>query len=64
MKNNEFIYQTNNFLLVHNYTESAADIDTHIHNCYELYYYISGDLTYHIEGQSYKLKKNDMIIKL
>lgn len=62
MKNNEFIYQTNNFLLVHNYTESAADIDTHIHNCYELYYYISGDLTYHIEGQSYKLKKNDMII--
>ncbi|MBC8062691.1 MAG: helix-turn-helix transcriptional regulator [Clostridiaceae bacterium] len=62
MKDNYFDYKTNNFLLVHNYTESPINVDTHIHNCYELYYYISGDLTYHIEGQSYKLNKNDLII--
>lgn len=62
MKDNQFVYTTNKFSLVHTYTESPIDVDTHIHNCYELYYYISGDLTYHIEGQSYKLNKNDLII--
>ena len=62
MKDTRFFYKTNNFLLMHTYTEAPINIDTHIHDCYELYYYISGDLTYHIEGQSYKLKKNDLII--
>jgi len=62
MKDNQFSYEVNNFSLSHTYTESPINIDTHIHNCYELYYYISGDLTYHIEGQSYKLNKNDLII--
>ena len=62
MKDNQFSYEVNNFSISHTYTESPINIDTHIHNCYELYYYISGDLTYHIEGQSYKLNKNDLII--
>jgi len=62
MKDSQFSYEVNNFSLSHTYTESPINIDTHIHNCYELYYYISGDLTYHIEGQSYKLNKNDLII--
>ena len=62
MKDSHFSYATNNFLLIHSYSECPIDVDTHIHNCYELYYYISGDLTYHIEGQSYKLNKNDLII--
>jgi len=62
MKDDNFAYTTNKFLLVHNYTQSPIDVDTHIHNCYEIYYYISGDLTYHVEGQSYKLQKNDLII--
>lgn len=62
MKDNHFSYEVNNFSLVHNYSESPIDVDTHIHNCYEIYYYISGDLTYHIEGQSYKLNKHDLII--
>lgn len=62
MKDNHFDYRVNNFSLVHNYTEYPIDVDTHIHDCYELYYYISGDLTYYIEGQSYKLTRNDLII--
>jgi AraC-like DNA-binding protein len=62
MEDKLFNYTINNFSLVHNYTESPTNVDTHIHDCYELYYYISGDLTYHIEGQSYKLNKNDLII--
>ena len=62
MKDKNFVYKANKFLLVHNYTQVPIDVDTHIHNCYELYYYISGDLTYHVEGQSYKLNKNDLIV--
>lgn len=44
------------------YTDSPNDISTHIHDCYELYYFISGDLTYYIEGQTYQLQPNDIII--
>ena len=62
MKDDDFDYITNNFSLTHRYTEYPIDVDTHIHDCYELYYYISGDFTYYIEGQSYKLCKNDLII--
>jgi len=62
MKDKNFKYSTNKFLLIHNYSQSPIDVETHIHNCYEIYYYISGDLTYHVEGQSYKMQKNDLII--
>ncbi len=62
MKDENFVYKANKFLLIHSYTQAPIDVDTHIHNCYELYYYISGDLTYHVEGQAYKLNKNDLII--
>jgi YesN/AraC family two-component response regulator len=46
----------------HVVTESPNDIATHIHDGYELFYFISGDLTYYIEGQAYKLCPNDMIL--
>jgi YesN/AraC family two-component response regulator len=55
-------YLTNNFFMNHVVTESPNDIATHIHDCYELFYFISGDLTYYIEGQAYKLCPNDMIL--
>lgn len=55
-------YNSNYFHLHHSITDSPKDIATHIHDCYELYYSISGDLIYYIEGQAYKLKKNDLII--
>lgn len=58
----QYVYNDNNFSLNYNYNEHATNVDTHIHNCYEIYYYISGNLTYHVEGQSYKLNKNDIII--
>lgn len=56
------VYLTNNFFMNHVVTESPNDVATHIHDCYELFYFISGDLTYHIEGQAYKLCPNDLII--
>ncbi|WP_010282056.1 AraC family transcriptional regulator [Bacillus timonensis] len=55
-------YETKTFALDHTVIESPYDIDTHIHDGYELYYYISGDLTYYIEGQAYELYPNDIII--
>ncbi|MDP4091443.1 MAG: AraC family transcriptional regulator [Bacillota bacterium] len=53
---------SNNFSLDHVLTESPYDIATHMHDCYELFYFISGELTYYIEGQAYKLCPNDLII--
>jgi AraC-like DNA-binding protein len=55
-------YNTNNFILRHVLTKSPQDIATHIHDSYELYYFISGDITYYIEGNSYKVNPNDLIL--
>ena len=49
-----------------NYTHSIrykpAEAPIHIHDFYELYYFISGDVTLYIEGQAYNVEKNDIII--
>ncbi|WP_260631360.1 AraC family ligand binding domain-containing protein [Neobacillus niacini] len=55
-------YSSNNFFMNHVVTESPDDVATHIHDCYELFYLISGDLTYYIEVQAYKLCPNDLIL--
>lgn len=55
-------YNSHHFSLVHMITDPPNDIATHIHDCYELFYFTSGDLTYYIEGQAYKLCPNDIII--
>lgn len=55
-------YDDNHFSFVHMVTDTPKDITTHIHDCYELFYFISGNLTYYIEGQAYKLYPNDMIL--
>jgi AraC-type DNA-binding domain-containing proteins len=52
----------NHFSLSHTSNDSPVDVATHIHDCYELFYFISGDLTYYIEGQAYKLNKHDIIV--
>jgi YesN/AraC family two-component response regulator len=52
----------NYFTFNHSYIEKPKDISTHIHDGYELFYYISGDLTYYIEGQAYQLEPHDIII--
>lgn len=55
-------YNSNHFSLFHMVTDIPNDVTTHLHDCYELFYFISGDLTYYIEGQAYKLCPNDLII--
>lgn len=39
-----------------------TNVNIHIHDTYELYYFLSGDVTYYIEGQTYKLQNNDILI--
>ena len=55
-------YNTNYFTLDHSIIETPYDIGTHIHDCYEFFYFVSGDATYYIEGQAYELTPNDLII--
>jgi YesN/AraC family two-component response regulator len=55
-------YQSKHFFLTHTVTENPYDVTTHLHDCYELFYFISGDLVYYIEGQAYKLYPNDLIL--
>lgn len=62
MKDYHDTYYLNNFTIDHSYIEKPSDITPHIHEGYELYYFISGDLTYYIEGQAYQLEPNDIII--
>ncbi|CAI9388255.1 HTH-type transcriptional activator RhaS [Bacillus sp. T2.9-1] len=55
-------YSSDYFTLNHTINDSPHNIDTHIHDCYELFYFISGGLTYYIEGQVYELHPHDIII--
>ncbi|WP_017471457.1 AraC family transcriptional regulator [Amphibacillus jilinensis] len=55
-------YSSRPFSFMHMVTASPTDIATHIHDCYELFFFISGDLTYYIEGQAYQLQENDLIM--
>ncbi|WP_235848477.1 AraC family transcriptional regulator [Litchfieldia alkalitelluris] len=62
MINHLLQYKSYPFIVDHTIIDSPFDIVTHIHDCYELFFYISGDLTYYIEGQAYKLCPYDLII--
>ncbi|MBD8069602.1 AraC family transcriptional regulator [Bacillus sp. PS06] len=55
-------YKSQAFTVDHTMIDSPFDIVTHIHDCYELFLFISGDLTYYIEGQAYKLSPYDLIM--
>lgn len=55
-------YHTDVFTLVHSVTAQPTNVDTHIHDCYEIVYLQSGNLTYYIEGQAYHMQSGDMIV--
>ncbi|OAS14406.1 AraC family transcriptional regulator [Paenibacillus oryzisoli] len=55
-------YISKQFSMEHKVTDSPKEIKTHLHDRYELFYFISGDLTYYIEGQAYTLSPNDIVI--
>jgi AraC-like DNA-binding protein len=38
------------------------DFKIHTHNYYELYYFISGNVTFYVEGQNYNINSGDLLI--
>ena len=61
---NDYIFQTDKLFFKHNISENMTPntYSMHIHNAYELIYFLDGDATHVIEDRKYKLKKGDLII--
>jgi AraC-like DNA-binding protein len=54
----------NEIYLGHTITNDPSNSQhiVHIHDGYELYFFLQGDVTYNIEGQTYKLNSKDILI--
>ena len=46
----------------HNYDDTERVVDLHHHDFYEIYYFISGDVEYRVEGKTYILQKGDLLL--
>jgi len=49
------------------YTKAVVDknydfYDVHIHDMFEIYYFIQGDVSYHIEGHVYQVEAGDLLL--
>jgi AraC-like DNA-binding protein len=53
---------TNDFELFHYKDNIPVEVDFHNHDFYEIYLFLSGSVTYVIEGKSYTLKPKDILI--
>lgn len=54
--------ETSDFELFYYHNNNPVEVDFHNHNFYEIYLFLSGNVTYIIEGKSYKLKPKDILI--
>ena len=52
----------NDFEFFHTKDEMPPNVEYHNHDFYEIFFYISGKVTYIIEGKSYRLKPGDIIL--
>ena len=50
------------FEVFHNYDEQRRDVDLHHHDFYEIYYFISGNVEYRVEGKSFILSPGDLLL--
>lgn len=57
-------YRQNNFFIKHAVTHAPKDesFSMHIHNTYEIYYFVSGAVEYLVEGASYSLRAGDLLL--
>lgn len=65
MINKDFYYENEYFNIGHNnydINSASFNVNSHIHDLYEIYYFLKGDVTYYIEGQGYKIEKGDLLI--
>jgi AraC-like DNA-binding protein/mannose-6-phosphate isomerase-like protein (cupin superfamily) len=54
--------KTNDFELFHYNDSIPVEVDFHNHDFYEIYMFLSGSVTYVIEGKSYRLRPKDILI--
>lgn len=52
----------NDFEFYHYKDEPHLEVEFHSHDFYEVYFYVSGNVTYIIEGKVYSLKPGDIIL--
>lgn len=61
-------FTTRQYMLSHDFEffhyrdMSLFEVDNHSHDFYEVYFFVSGYVTYFIEGKAYKLKPGDIIL--
>lgn len=58
-------FSNQKFNLFHNKSnieESDENFDIHIHDLYEIYYFINGDVTYYIDGHGYQIGAGDLLL--
>jgi AraC-like DNA-binding protein len=53
---------SNNYEVFHYLSNDISSVSLHHHDFYELYFFISGDITYLIEGKTYYLKSGDLVL--
>ena len=46
----------------HNYDGKGRSVDLHHHDFYEIYYFLSGNVEYRVEGTSYIMQKGDLLL--
>lgn len=46
----------------HYYDEIPPEVDFHQHSFYEIFFFLSGDVNYIIEGRTYKLRPGDLLL--
>lgn len=64
MKTNMFLYNNADLHAHHSrdINPNPNDFCMHTHECFEIYYFISGDAYYTVEGSKYSLEKGDVLI--
>jgi AraC-like DNA-binding protein len=55
-------YSVKNLAYYHTHDDFCPDVATHIHDGFEIFCLVKGDVKYHIEGKWYKLNENDIVI--
>jgi AraC-like DNA-binding protein/mannose-6-phosphate isomerase-like protein (cupin superfamily) len=53
---------SSDFEFFHNKNETLLEVPYHNHDFYEIYLFLSGEVTYIIEGKSYQLRPGDIIL--
>lgn len=60
--NYRYDHFTENISATHAYTDKAMNNEFHLHNSYEIYLFLKGNVNYFVEQSCYKLQKGNLLI--